>query len=128
MEYWPHHSRPSTWADHQLGEMTQATPVNHQGVWTFHSSAGEASTGDFQSIWPSVWGKWCILWCLRVWNLRNVWFCWGLPSTTEKNTIFFNLLFRATPATYGSSLARSRIGASAARLYHSHSNSGSLTH
>ena len=41
---------------------------------------------------------------------------------------FFSLLFRATPATNVSSQARGQIGATAASLYHSHSNTGSLTH
>ena len=41
---------------------------------------------------------------------------------------FFFLLFRATPTAYGSSQARGRIGAVAAGLCHSHSNTGSLTH
>ena len=34
----------------------------------------------------------------------------------------------AAPAAYGGSQARSRIGATAATLHHSHSNVGSLTH
>ena len=38
------------------------------------------------------------------------------------------LLFRAAPMAYGSSQARGRIGAIAAGLHHSHSNTGSLTH
>ena len=35
---------------------------------------------------------------------------------------FFFLLYRATPVVYGSSLARGRLRAVAAGLYHSHSN------
>ena len=46
--------------------------------------------------------------------------------------IFFNyyyyLLFRATPAAYGGSQARGRIGATAANWCHSHSNTGSESH
>ena len=38
------------------------------------------------------------------------------------------LLFRATPAAYGSSQARDQIGATAASLHHSHSNMGSEPH
>jgi len=34
----------------------------------------------------------------------------------------------AAPMVYGSSQARGRIGAAAASLHHSHSNTGSLTH
>ena len=41
-------------------------------------------------------------------------------------TYFF--LFRATPAAYGASQARGRIGAAAAGLHHSHSRARSLTH
>ena len=37
-------------------------------------------------------------------------------------------LFRATPAAYGSSQARGRMGAAAAGQCHSHSNSGSEPH
>ena len=40
----------------------------------------------------------------------------------------FVLLFRAAPAAYGSSQSRGQIGAAAAGLHHSHSNSRSLTH
>ena len=36
--------------------------------------------------------------------------------------------FRATPAVYGGSQARSRIGAVASGLYHSHSTAGSTLH
>ena len=39
--------------------------------------------------------------------------------------LFYFLLFRANPVTYGSSQARGWIGATAASLYHSHSNTGS---
>ena len=41
------------------------------------------------------------------------------------STFFFFLLFRAIPATCGSSQARGWIGAAAAGLSHSHSNMGS---
>uniref|UniRef100_A0A8D2BNR0 Heparan-alpha-glucosaminide N-acetyltransferase n=1 Tax=Sus scrofa TaxID=9823 RepID=A0A8D2BNR0_PIG len=41
------------------------------------------------------------------------------------NSFFLSLLFRATPATYGSSQARGQIRAAAAGLHHSHSNTGS---
>ena len=37
---------------------------------------------------------------------------------------FFFCLFRAVPTTYGSSLARSQVGAAASGLCHSHSNMG----
>ena len=39
--------------------------------------------------------------------------------------IYLFSLFRATLATYGGSQARSRIGAVAVALHHSHSNAGS---
>ena len=38
---------------------------------------------------------------------------------------FFFCLFTATPAAYGGSQARGLIGATAAGLYHGHSNTGS---
>ena len=38
---------------------------------------------------------------------------------------FIFLLFRAAPAAYGSSQPRGLIGATAARLHHSHSNARS---
>ena len=41
---------------------------------------------------------------------------------------FFFLLFRATPAAYGSSQARGGIGTAAAGLYHSHGSTGSKLH
>ena len=43
-------------------------------------------------------------------------------------TEFFSFLFTATPEAYGSSQARGRIGAAAAGLHHSHSNTGSELH
>ena len=43
-------------------------------------------------------------------------------------SLFFFFLFRATPAAYGSSQARGRMGAAAASHCHSHRNTGSLTH
>ena len=39
--------------------------------------------------------------------------------------LFIYFAFRATPSTYGSSLARSRNGAAAASLHHSHNNARS---
>ena len=36
--------------------------------------------------------------------------------------LFYFLLFKAAPVTYGSSQARGRIGATATGLHHSHSN------
>ena len=44
------------------------------------------------------------------------------------HTFFFFFSFRATPATYGGSQARSQSGATVAGLRHSHSNTRSLTH
>ena len=41
---------------------------------------------------------------------------------------FFFLLFRAAPTIYGSSQARGQIGAAAAGLHHSHSNTRSEPH
>ena len=42
--------------------------------------------------------------------------------------LLFCFFFRATPKGSGGSLARGRIGATAAALHHSHSNARSLTH
>ena len=56
----------------------------------------------------------------------------GLPSHSgAQKTIlsfFFFGLFRATLAAHGGSQTRGVIRATAASLYHSHSNAGSLTH
>ena len=41
---------------------------------------------------------------------------------------FFFGLFRAAPGACGNSQAKYQIGAVAANLHHSHSNTGSLTH
>ena len=46
------------------------------------------------------------------------------PERKEK-TLFFFLLFRTAPMTYGGSQARGPFGAVAAGLCHSHSNVGS---
>ena len=42
------------------------------------------------------------------------------------NFFFFFSLLRAAPAAYGGSQARSRIGAQATGIYHSHGNVGSV--
>ena len=49
-------------------------------------------------------------------------------SHSQVEFFFFILLFRATPAAYGGSKARDRIGATAATLLHSHNNVGSMPH
>ena len=49
------------------------------------------------------------------------------PLALFLNFVYF-LLFRATPAAFGSPRARGQIEATAADLHHSHSNVGSLTH
>ena len=54
---------------------------------------------------------------------KLVWF----PGSPNLNILCF-LLFRATPAAYGSSQARGQIGAVAASLRHSHRNTGSEPH
>ena len=48
----------------------------------------------------------------------------GTGFRRSKESFFFGL-FRATPAAYGSSQARSRIGAAATSLHQSHSNTRS---
>ena len=57
------------------------------------------------------------------------------PGTTFINMqmniilfIYLFLVFRATPVTYGSSLARGQVGAIPAGLHHSHTNEGSKPH
>ena len=78
---------------------------------------------------------------LNTWNVP-VWFdmCYmcklhtrfpGLSAKKKRvkyliNDFFF--LFRAAPMAYGSSQARGRIGAAAAGLHHSHSNTRSKPH
>ena len=55
-------------------------------------------------------------------------------SVKEIECLFFIFIylficcFRATPIAYGGSQSRGQIGAVAAGLHHSHSNTGSLTH
>ena len=49
---------------------------------------------------------------------------WNKPVIKRTNSFFFSL-FRAAPAAYGSSQARSQIRAVAAGLHHSHSNARS---
>ena len=46
----------------------------------------------------------------------------------EFQKMFIYFLFKATFAAYGNSQARGQIGATAAGLYHGHSNSGSELH
>ena len=60
-----------------------------------------------------TWSDWlsCYFWLL---------FCRSLS-----HSLFFSLLFSATPASYGGSQARGQIRSAAAGLRHSHSNAGS---
>ena len=48
------------------------------------------------------------------------------PETPSGSFFFFSFLVMAAPAAYGSSWARSRIGAAAAILHHSHGNSSQI--
>ena len=52
----------------------------------------------------------------------------GFLYDNKDRCFFFFLLFRASPAAYGSSQTRGRIRATGAVLYHSHSNTGSWPH
>ena len=52
----------------------------------------------------------------------------GCDFTLWRMSFCFVLFLRATPAAFGSSLARGQIGATAAGLHHSHSNMGSKLH
>ena len=49
----------------------------------------------------------------------------ALVSRWETPNLFLFYLFRAAPSAHGGSQARGHIGATAAGLHHSHSNSGS---
>ena len=51
-----------------------------------------------------------------------------LLSHNRNSHCLFLFVFRATPAVYGGSQARGQIGAVAAGLYHSHSNTRSKLH
>ena len=50
------------------------------------------------------------------------------PDFTDLVLSFFLFLLRDTPRAHGSSWARGLIGATAASLYHGHSNLGSELH
>ena len=50
------------------------------------------------------------------------------PQSQSLVFFFFFFLFRATDVAYGDSQARGQIGAMAAGLHHSHSNTGSELH
>ena len=51
------------------------------------------------------------------------------PGNSPDNIfLFFFFFFRAAPVAYGNSQARGQIRATAASLYHSHSNAGSKLH
>ena len=65
---------------------------------------------------------------LRNWGMN--WALWGVTiiSLLVTYSFFSFLLFKAKPAAYGSSQARSWIRAAAAGLCHSHSNAGSEPH
>ena len=55
---------------------------------------------------------------------------WTNPSLLAKSSLFINVcfFFRAAPAAQGSSQARGQIRATAARLHHGHSITGSQPH
>ena len=52
----------------------------------------------------------------------------GSMCPVSQSLFIYLFIFRAAPMAYGSSQARGQIGASAARLHHSHSNMGSHLH
>ena len=54
--------------------------------------------------------------------------CWAELKGKTWGFFFFFCLFRAPPTAYGSSLARGPIGAVAAGLHHSHSDTRSATY
>ena len=49
-------------------------------------------------------------------------------SGVSKGLFFFFLLFRPAPSAYGGSQAKGPVGATAAGLHHSRSNTGSEPH
>ena len=94
---------------------------------------------DQQFFWPVKWVSNIAAVCLTFWlflidnvhkhSLKMLQYAnekyWS--SVLEMNFFFFRL-FRAAPAAYGGSQARSWTGAVAAGLRHSHSNTGSNPH
>ena len=84
-------------------------------------------------LWPLLYS-----WCTRPLLTRSTYpqalpyqqcsrTSWNFPNCPSV-LFFFRSLFRAAPAARGGSQARGRIGAVAAGLRHSHSNSGSEPH
>ena len=67
------------------------------------------------------WAKWVTLSGQNPTEGRIVQVFWGV-------FVLFCVFSRDTPVAYGGSQARGRIGAVAAGLHHSHSNSGSEPH
>ena len=61
-------------------------------------------------------------------NFLNIFCHLPIPWLIPTLFFFFFLLFRAPPTAHGGSQAAGGIGAVAASLHHSHSNSRSLTH
>ena len=84
-------------------------------------------------LWPSDWSLWTSSTAVVInWNNMEEW-CSTLMghSNAILLQIFFFIfffLFMATSAAYGGSQARGPVGATAASLYHSHSNARSKPH
>ena len=88
--------------------------------------------GDYGMLVFTIGGekmnKWYWPSCIAIWSKNK---SGSQPHTIYDHKLewnFFFLIFIAPPAGYVHSQARGHIGAAAARLYHSHSNTESEPH
>ena len=111
------------WAETPAGNSTQQLSRTSDPVWTGSLESGECWGNEKKLAKGS---KLTMKRVNKIWELvqyGSLAFSWALFIF-----FFFSLFFRAAPVACGSSQARSRIGAVAAGLRHSHSNARSELH
>ena len=110
------------------------------GLWIWHChgcSIGRRSGSDLVLLW--LWRRLAAVTLIKPLAGKLQYASGAAVKTNKKKkqkhlvklyTFFFLsfCLFRAAPSANGGSQAREPVGATAARLHHSHSNTGSLTH
>ena len=89
-------------------------------LWSFPKWLCEAWRGD-----PTSWDLWITN---HLFSGKCLLISWPYHTRRIKSTFFFFVFFRASSAAYGSSQAKGWIGAAAARLCHSHSNTCRTCH
>ena len=116
----PHYGTVHPWKDGDREETYSMTMWGRE----LHPEGGP-EIGDMPSRRHVLFGPQCRKRCNWTWSLGET-SVWPHPQTSSYKIFLFSyLIFRAAPAAYRGSQARGWIGALAASLCHSHSNTRS---